>query len=259
MPTPILAFNEKSHRYRLDDAWVPSVTTIINGGLPKPALVAWAGTVVAEHVADHLDDVVSMAHLGREPMVKALASVPDEIRNKAGVRGTLVHELAEHVVHGRAVEVPPAISDRVEGYARWLDRFEPVPLATEMMCANRADWWAGRFDLIARIGEVTWLLDNKTSKSVYGDTSLQVGAYASAEFYVDPAAPDVEVPAIPVDRIGVLHVTDDGTDLFDLGDIESAYAEFLAAKVIYAGAGRRRRLIGRPVATPGPVAEAVGW
>jgi hypothetical protein len=50
-----------------------------------------------------------------------------------------------------------------------------------------------------------------------------------------------------VERIGVLHVRDDGTDLYDLGDIDAAFTEFRAAQVIYAGKSRRDRLVDLPV------------
>ena len=41
-----LSLNENSHRYRLDGKWVPSVTTIIDAGLPKPALKRCGESVV---------------------------------------------------------------------------------------------------------------------------------------------------------------------------------------------------------------------
>jgi hypothetical protein len=187
-------------------------------------------------------------------MVEALAAVPDEVRNVAAVRGTAVHALAEDVVHGADVLVPGPLAARVEGYARWLDRFEPVVLLTECMVGNRSAWYAGRFDLIVRLDGVVWLLDLKTSKSVYGDTSLQCAAYARAEFYMHPGDGETECELPHIDRIGVVHVTDDGTDLYDLGDIDVAFREFRAASVVYAGNNRRRKLIdpGKPVSVPTP-------
>ena len=50
-----LVFYPKSHRYKLDGAWVPGVTTLIGKGLPKPALPYWAARTVAEWVADNPD------------------------------------------------------------------------------------------------------------------------------------------------------------------------------------------------------------
>ena len=258
MTAPI-TYTDSNHQYRMDGRHAPSVTATINGGLPKGALTWWAANTVAAYVADNPLAVESLRGLGRAPMVEALTALPDEARNVAAIRGTEVHRLAEAVVHGEPVTVPGPLAARVEGYVRWLDTFEPVLLLSECIVGNRSVWYAGRFDLIVRIDGVVWLLDLKTSKSVYGDTSLQCAAYARAEFYVHPEdGTECQMPR--VERIGVVHVTDAGTDLYDLGDIDVAFREFRAAQVIYGGATRRKNLIdrNRPYALPGQ-AEPDPW
>jgi hypothetical protein len=143
----------------------------------------------------------------------------------------------------------------VDGYARFLDEFEPVPVFTERPVASREHWYAGRPDLVGTMRGALWLLDNKTSRGVYGDVSLQCAAYARAEFYVD--ADDVEQPMPTIERIGVLHVTAEGTDLYDLGPIGPAFLEFRAAQTIYRGATRRRNALTGPLAVE-DIAEIVG-
>lgn len=240
-----LRFNERNHQYRLDDRYAPGVTTIIKGGVPIPTLNGWYARTVAEAAADMPSAVDALRQMGREPMVRALAAAPDERRNVAAARGTEVHTMAVEVIHGRPlVDVPEDRRELVEGYARFIDRYDLQPVLTERSCANRKDWYAGRFDLIGDLGPDRWLLDAKTSAGVYGDTALQVAAYASAEWYLDDGDP-TEHPMPHVDRIGVLHITEDGTDLYDMGDIPTAYAEFLAAKVIHGSTGRRRALTKR--------------
>lgn len=162
------------------------------------------------------------------------------MRNTAAARGTDVHGFAEELVHGRPVDVPADLVRRVDGYARWLDAWGVRPLLTERPCANREAWYAGRFDLVATIGETTWLLDCKTSRGVYGDTSLQLAAYARAEFYVDDDGAEFPLPHI--ERIGVAHITDDGTDLYEMGSVGDGFRAFLHAKGVYEDERRRRRL-----------------
>jgi hypothetical protein len=241
---PALTYSDAAHRYRLDGRYVPNVTTILNAGLPKPALTKWAAKTVATHVADHVGDVATWRTMGREPLIEALAAIPDERRNTAAARGTAVHDLAEQVVHGLAVDVPPDIADRVRGYADFLDQYDVQPVATEVMVANRTSWYAGRLDLIADLFGTRWLLDLKTSSGVYGDTSLQLAAYAAAEFYQDANGDEVDMPS--VERLGVVHITDQGTDLYDMGrwPDPDAWLEFLACKTLHAGGSRRRRLDG---------------
>jgi len=246
MPDPApLRFTPGNHSYTLDGRRVPSVTAIVNGGVPKPALIGWAAKTVAEAVADMPSAVDALRDLGREPMVRALSSLPDEARNRKADRGTSVHTLAVEVVHGRPLaDVPDAVRAHVEGYAAWLDRFDLQPVLTERMCGNRTDWYAGRFDLIGEVGITRWGLDVKTG-GVWGETALQLAAYFRAEFWQDDDGALHDMPHI--DRIGVLSVTDAGTDLFDMGDIDTAYAEFLAAKAIHTSSTRRKRLVGDPV------------
>lgn len=242
-----LTFSDRNgwHLYRLDGQRVPSVTTIVNGGVPKPALVGWAAGVVAKAVAAQPSTVDAVRDLGTDALVAALAALPDQTKRAAGVRGTDIHRFAELVVHGEPVTPPENIAEAVAGYAAWLDLSGFQPELTERTVANRTFRYAGRFDVLGIMAGERWLLDVKTSRSVYGDTALQVAAYARAEFYVDGV--DDEVPLPPVDRIGVLHVQPDVTELYDLGDIDVSLAEFRAAQTIYAGNTRRKNLIGEPV------------
>ena len=50
-----------------------------------------------------------------------------------------------------------------------------------------------------------------------------------------------------IDRIGVVHVMPEASELYDLGDIDVAFAEFRAAQVIYGSARRRELLVAAPV------------
>ena len=226
--TVALVFYPKSHRYKLDGAWVPGVTTLIGKGLPKPALPYWAARTVAEWVADNPDLTEDLKRMGgRGPAVAFLKELPWQKRDEAAIRGTDVHALAERLVHGDEVDVPEHLAAHVQGYVDWLDATNVEPLLTERPCASRQWQYAGTFDLIARIDGVTWMLDVKTSSGVYGSMALQLAAYANAEFYLD--ADDAEQPMPPIDRYGVLHVTEAGTALHYLpaSANDSAWKDFL--------------------------------
>lgn len=225
-----LKFTPASHRYWLDKKPCPGVTTLIKGGVPMPALPYWSAKCVAEYVADNPAQIAQLREMGRGPMVAALKETPWQARDTAAVRGTDVHALAEKLVHGVAVDVPAELEDYVSGYVRWLDTWQPVPILTERSVGNRQHWYAGRFDLIADIADVRWLLDVKTAKAVYGDNALQTDAYRHAEFYVDDDDPDTEHPMPEgIERLGVLHVRPDGTDLVELDSSGEPFKDFLHA------------------------------
>ena len=181
-----LKFSEKAHRYWCDGKPIPGVTTLIKGGLPSPALVYWSAKSVAEYVADNADHVEQLRTMGRAPMVAALKSVPWEARDQAAIRGTDVHTLAEDLVAGREVAVPEHLADYVDGYVAWLDLWQPEPIWTERPVANRRWWYAGKPDIVCRIGSDVWLLDWKTARGIYGDNAIQTAAYANAEFSMTP-------------------------------------------------------------------------
>ncbi len=248
-----LKFNPGNHSYYLDGKRTQGVTTILNAGIPKPALVGWAARSVAEYVADNIDQLDQWSQMGRDALVAALKSTPYTARDTAAVRGTDVHALAEEIVHGRAVDVPDHLLAHVEGYVEWLDLFGVEPLLTEVPVASREHRFCGKPDFIGHVralGDETWLLDWKTSKGVYGETALQTAAYASAEFYVNEGEWDTEHPLPHIDRIGVVHVTEHGTYLHDLGTPTEAFPHFLAAKAVSDGKKWRDKIVGEP--TPHP-------
>jgi len=243
-----LKFSEKAHRYFLDGRPVPGVTMLIGKGLPKPAIPYWAAKTVAEWVADNPDGVEAFRATGRGPMVAALKEIPWQKRAEAAVRGTDVHALAERIIHGEQVDVPEHLVGHVEGYARFVDTFGLEPIVTEVSCANRAHWYAGRPDAIVRMGGEVWLLDWKTSNGVYGETALQTAAYARADFYAP--TPDDETPMPHIDRIGVVHITADGSQLYDLGDVDAAFKVFTHVAWVASKTDWIKGLIGDPMTEP---------
>jgi hypothetical protein len=248
-----LTFTHNGHRYQLDGDKADSVTTVC-GVLPKgDGLVWWAADIVARAVADQASTVDALRSLGREPMVAALRSLPDQAKKTAGARGTLVHELSTGLVKGEPVELDliadPDIEACLYGLRRWFDLVGFEAHLIERPVGNRAHTYAGRFDVVGTMAadrSQRWLIDFKTSKGVYGDTALQTAAYARAEFYLGEDGTS-ELPMPYVDRIGVLHVQPDLTELYDLGDIDVAFEEFLAAQTIYRTGARRRDLVAAPL------------
>lgn len=251
-----LKFNANAHRYWLDGKSIPGVTTLIKGGVPAPALTYWAARSVAEWVADHPAECEALRAMGRHKMVAALKESPWEVRDTAAVRGTEVHALAERLVHGAEVVVPEHLAGYVEGYVRFLDAWQPTPILTEHSVANRTHWYAGRFDLIADMDGSRWMLDVKTAKAIYGDNALQVDAYRNAEFYVTDDDPETHLPMPEgIERLGIIHVRPDGTDLIPVDSTGQPFRDFLHAAWISKAKDRIKEYVGD--ALPAPVREAV--
>lgn len=244
-----LKFTASNHRYRLDGKPVPGVTTLIGKGLPKPALPRWAAKSAAEYVADHLDVIAALPD--RESIIATVKQSPWTQRDRAAVRGTDVHAIAERLIHGQEVEIPEALADYVDGYVRFLDEWKPEPVLTERPVANRTWWYAGTFDALVTLpsGE-RLLVDWKTSKGVYGDNALQLAAYANAEFYVD--ARDVEQPMPVVDAFAVVHITPTGTELYRVTDPRAAWKDVLHVFWTAKAEDRIRSQLTDPAQPPAP-------
>src|SRR5690606_2065151 len=136
------------HYYKLDGKNIDGVTTLIGNGLRKKALEAWGIKTVAEYVADHLEDVYAMRSMGRNAIVSALKQAPYSERDRAAKRGTEVHALAEQLARGEEVEVPSELAGHVEAYVKFLDEWNPVPVALERPVFSRKWWYAGTFDAV---------------------------------------------------------------------------------------------------------------
>jgi hypothetical protein len=218
------------HRYRLDGKHVSGVTTLLNKGYPKPMLIPWAARTVAEYVADNFATVSEVYDKGREDVVDLIKNAHNRKRDRAAARGTDVHAYAEKLIHGEDVEVPQHLDGYVDGYVSFIDDWKIVPVLTERICASRQHWYSGTFDAVVQFGAghlegQRYMLDWKTSRGVYGDSSMQLAAYANSEFYLDDDGQ--EQPTPKVDGLGVVHITPSGTDLYLVSDPAAAWQQFL--------------------------------
>jgi hypothetical protein len=247
-----LKFNPNNHQYRLDGKPVRGVTSLIKQGTSSDALIRWAGNTVADFVVDDLARFDFMReHLTTETLRQELRNVPNATRDKAGVRGTEIHKYAVPFLEGEEIEVPERIAPFIEAYGDFLDRWQVVPLLSEVAVANRHWWYAGTADLFATVGAVddyAWCIDLKTGKWAIGDTALQTAAYARAEFYVDTLGEEKPLP--PVKRHGLAHITEHGVDFYDLGDVDVAFQEFISVQNTAKTAGRRKKLTEAPLDPP---------
>lgn len=220
--------NGRGHWYKLDGVKADGVTTLIGGGLPKPALPSWAARTVAEHVADNLDSVAGMKDQGRAAIVNALKGVPWSQARAAAAKGTEVHALAAEIIHGREVEVPEHITGHVEGYVRFLDKHKVEPVIVEAVIANRQWRFCGSLDMVSRINGAVAIADIKTSASgVYAETAYQLAAYRFAEVYLDADGSEKPMADLGIERGYAIWCRADGTDLLPVRCDEAIFKDFL--------------------------------
>jgi hypothetical protein len=241
----------KGHYYK-DAAGtrVPGVTTFTDGGLPKKALIEWAGNATAEYAVDHWDELGELKPAAR---LNKLKRARYEARDAAAKRGTEVHRAAEKLLAGQPAQVPEELAGHVESYARFLDEFSVEPVHVEFSCVSYKWGYAGTADLCAwlqipRFGRVLTLDDCKTSRSgIYGETALQLAGYRYADVWLIDGK---EVTPDPVEHCYGIHVRADGYDLLPLEVDEREFKDFLYAARIKGFVDRASDLVGAPVMPP---------
>lgn len=214
----------RGHSYTIDGRRADGVTTLIGDGLPKPALVGWAANTTAAYAVDHWDELSS------EPLSKRL-DVLKRARwaelDAASKRGNEVHALAEQLSHDVEVEVPEELAGYVESAVKFLDEWKPETLLTECVVASRKWGYAGTFDLLMRLPDGRMVLaDYKTTRSgIWGETALQLGAYAHADVYLDAAGSEQPVASLGITDGMAVWIRADGYDVYSV-DLDEGFRIF---------------------------------
>jgi len=148
--------------------WLPSVTWIKTYYYTSPYLVKW----IAE---------------------KGLTEA-ERIKKEAGTKGDKIHQATEEVDKngeigidakflnketGEMEELDAEELEAIVSYRDFVDSAKPELLANEMVVF--ADKYAGTLDRIYRIEGQIWIVDIKTSKTIYKDMILQESAYSHSD------------------------------------------------------------------------------
>jgi hypothetical protein len=247
---PIRRVNRgKGHHYvDANGQRVPGVTTLLSNGVPKPALINWAGNATAGYAIDHWDDLGALAPAAR---LTKLQKARYEDRDTAANRGTTVHNLAEKLVNGEEVDVPDELAGHVESYVQFLDDWNVQPVLVEGVVMSHKHGFAGTLDLVADLpGRGTRaLMDVKTSRSgIFGETALQLTGYRYADVYIDGEGQ--EQPMLTVDETLAIHVRSDGYDLIPVQTGPAQLRQLLYVAQVAEFVEQSRGYVGDPLTPP---------
>jgi hypothetical protein len=165
--------------YDTNGEFVPSVTTILEA-YPKDA-----------HFFKWLKEVGSDA---------------DAIRDEAGRRGSVVHQLTEQYDAGEEVSLLNMDGNlqykmlewsMFERYVEFSTRFKPEILMSEQNFVNSFLGFAGTLDRVIKMNGLTYLIDIKTSNVIHDSYWLQLAAYRELL---------LQNNGMEVDFVGILHL-----------------------------------------------------
>lgn len=250
-----------------------SVTTLIKGGLPSPALTYWAAKATAEFaVANHrqVSAMVEAVKLKKDEHGFIRVTDPDVVQSaidwlkqapwrerdrKADV-GTAVHAAAEAHVLGKPM---PQVADEarpyVDAFLRFLSDWKPRYQLAEASVYNRTFRYAGTLDAIMDVDGLDvkptrLIVDYKTTGSgVYPEAALQLAMYRNAEFVGMPDGTEAEMPA--VDGSAVLWLRPDGYDFIPVVSDEAVFQSARYCIEVFRWAEElSKRVIGQPLPEP---------
>jgi hypothetical protein len=255
----------KGHYYLDADTGerVKGVTTIVGDGMPKPALLNWAGEATAEYAVDNWDTLGPLPYSER---LKKIKGGRYEKRDAAASKGTAVHAMAERLTAGEKVTIPDELTGYVQACVQFLDDFDVRPVHVEAVVYSETHRYVGTCDLIADVllpdmpeyehiprgddGYSRLLGDWKTSKSgIFGDVALQLVAYRHAEFLIEPGTGEV-IDMPPVDFAAGIHLRPNGYSFVPLNTDADVHRDFLYIKEVARVVGGLRDLVGDVIVPP---------
>ena len=241
---------------------MPGVTTILGDGLPKPALITWAGRATAAYAVDNWDD---LAGLPVSERLRRLEAGRYETRDAAAARGTEVHALAEQLLAGQRVVIPDGLEGYVSSCVDFLDSFAVRPVHVEAVVFSETRHHVGTCDLVADVllpdmreyghirrdadGFCRGLFDWKTSRSgIFGDAALQLAAYRHSEHLMTGDGDVIDMPE--VDICAAIHLRPDGYSCVPLECDDRTYRSFLHIAEVARVTQDLRSLVGEPLIPP---------
>lgn len=227
LKTPnVAAVRKRDSYYYYAGKKYPAVTSILSVLAKGDGLVHWAAKTAAALVLSDPE---------RYNTAEMAARGVFDNRDDAAERGKLVHSLAEALGTGAPVDVD-ALPPHVRGYGRafvaWTAALRPEPLWVEANVYSTTHQFAGTLDMIARFPDgFVKLVDLKTTKQVFREASLQMTAYAHADFILPRGTNQTPVPMPQVAETAVVLLQPDGT--YQHKTVTAPFEVFLAVKACW--------------------------
>lgn len=217
---------------------VPSVTTIIGGGIPKEGLKFWAAKMSAEYAVKHID---SWKSLPAEDAVDLIKRAALRYTGKRADEGSAVHSALEAHVDGKDHSGKlgdPELVAQYQGAIKFLQDCEVEVIYSEPIVYSRTHGYAGSADLIANVLAPGWdapklcICDYKTGKAIYDEMGVQLCAYSRGDF-LGIGLDEIPFPGEIRDGIIVRPTREGGYEAQHFELTDDLFELFLAAKVVH--------------------------
>lgn len=259
-------------------AMLRSVTTILNQGSPKEALIHWAGNLVAETAFEYLPKLVraSLRPDTQREVYDWLRRAHTRKKDERADLGTAVHQIIEAKVLDEPIPQALLDDDEMRPFVAAFDEFvrdwQITFTASEMVVADYDEEFAGTLDYLLRSPLLASVLgcapdmdipgDTKTGgeldertydgglKGVYPEAGVQMSAYRKAKYGWLRDGTRVELP--PRHDIGVvLHLRPEGYRLYPVRCGDDVFEAFRSIrKVAEFQTGPAKNVVGTALTPP---------
>jgi len=159
-------------------------------------------------------------------------------KQAAADKGSKVHQAIVKLLNGETIKmddelINPDTGEQEEltveeyeclmSFVLWFNDTKPVTLSREMVVFNTREKYAGTIDYLCKIGDKIWLVDFKTSQTIWPEHELQVSAYKYA-------LPGPDMINLAILQLGYRR----NKKGYKFTEIEDNFHLFLSAKAIWA-------------------------
>lgn len=171
------------------------------------------------------------------------------LKKEAGKKGSKTHYACADLMIGEKVNIDSKYTNKITGeqeeltveeytnvisFGEWADITKPEVLAIEQTAFNEEHQYAGTIDYILRIDGQVWIVDLKTSKSIWPPAKLQVSSYSHLE--IDLKSRQITEEEWKNRKLAILQIgyTKNKFKKYKFTEIEDKFDVFLSTKAIWA-------------------------
>jgi len=161
---------------------LPSVSQIIGQIDKSSALMYWSAKLAVEYIKNNKAHFEDHTHAFDNICQDAITAYKNDTSKEIG---TEVHLQIDQYIKSKGIEFARFSHEKVENcfkaFIDWLSLNKIEFIETEKTLVNTKYGFAGTCDAIAIINGTKYLVDWKTSKSIYPEYALQLAAYRLTE------------------------------------------------------------------------------
>ena len=213
----------RGYRHPLTGVVVPSVTTVLKN-LNKPALLQWAVDQTAAYAVANIDGLLSRTeeqgwgflrwYWNRDPLKGEVdvRNYYNGVRDDAAELGTMIHEwiAADHGagVYPDVTDAPEHFWEMVNVWNQWTNEHDVKPIVSEATVWSNEHGYAGTLDGVWEVDGIRYLLDVKSSRSIWDEHRMQLAALGNADVLMEEVGDGTwaEVPVPEFAGYAVLHI-----------------------------------------------------